>query len=175
MRMKTLLYLLLLALFFLPSVSHALSRLTEDEIMLMEEMQKMGLPEDQINKIIAAKVSIREDKKKWTQQELADLDAQLKSRWQAMIYALANNDIDSAVKYFNTRMRDVHKMLLSATNPDQRAQLLKTIEEIKMVDVKGSNYAEYKLKVPKTRDVYYYNQDLIFIRNEDGTWEIRSF
>jgi hypothetical protein len=152
-----------------------MSSLTDDEIMLMEEMQKLGFPEDQVNKVISLKVTLRETNKKWTREELTELDSTLKSRWQGMIHALANDDVDTAVKYFNKRMREIHKMLLSATNPEQRAQLAKSLNDIKMVSVKGANYAEYSIKVPKTRDVYYYSQDIIFIRNEEGNWEIRSF
>ncbi|HOS97983.1 MAG TPA: hypothetical protein PLU54_10050, partial [Deltaproteobacteria bacterium] len=83
--------------------------------------------------------------------------------------------IDTAVTYFDRDMREIHRILLSATTPEQRDHLLKSLEDINMITVKGSNYAEYTVRMPKTRPIYHYSSELIFIRNDEGIWEIRSF
>ncbi|HQI82778.1 MAG TPA: hypothetical protein PLR71_14625 [Deltaproteobacteria bacterium] len=163
------------AMLFLPMASHGKSMLTDEELLLMEEMQQAGFSKDQIDQVISLKVSVRETTKKWSEQELSELDSRLKAHWQAMIKALASDDIDTAVTYFDRDMREIHRILLSATTPEQRDHLLKSLEDINMITVKGSNYAEYTVRMPKTRPIYHYSSELIFIRNDEGIWEIRSF
>lgn len=163
------------ALLLLPVVSHCKSMLTDEELMLMEEMHQAGFTKDQIDQVISLKVTLRESNKKWSKEELSQLDSHLKSHWHSMIKALAEGDIDTAVKYFGKDMREIHRMLLSAISPEQRAHLIKSLEEIKMITVKGANYAEYDVKAPRTRSLYTYSQDLVFERNDEGVWEIRSF
>lgn len=165
---------LLIALFFLPNVSHGKSMLTDDEMQLMEEMQVAGFSQEQVSKVISLKITLRETSKKWTTQELEELDVMLRSRWQEMVKALSNDDIDKASTYFEKDMRDIHKMLLSASTPDQRAPVLKTMEDIKFIGVKGANCAEYKIKMPLER-IYSHSSELVFIKNDEGIWEIKSF
>jgi hypothetical protein len=165
---------LLIGLLFLPNVSHCKSMLTDDEMQLMEEMQVAGFSQDQVSKVISLKITLRESSKMWTTQELEELDAMLKSRWQEMVIALSNDDIDKASTYFEKDMREIHKILLSASTPEQRAPVLKTMEDIKFVGVKGANCAEYKIKMPITR-LNAQSSELVFIKNDEGIWEIKSF
>jgi hypothetical protein len=148
--------------------------LTDDEMQLMEEMQMAGFSQDQVNKVISLKITLRESNKKWTTQELEELDVMLKARWQDMVQALSHDDIDKASTYFEKDMREIHKMLLSAATPEQRAPVLKSMEDIKFVGVKGANCAEYKIKMPSNR-IYSYSRELVFIKNDEGIWEIKSF
>lgn len=117
------------AMLFLPLASHGKSMLTDEELLLMEEMQQAGFSKDQIDQVISLKISVRETTKKWSEQELKELDMRLKAHWQAMIKALASDDIDTAVTYFNRDMREIHRILLSATTPEQRDHLLKSLEK----------------------------------------------
>ena len=148
--------------------------LTDDEIQLVEEMQLSGFSQDQVNKVISLKIKLRESNKKWTTSELEELDTMLRTRWQGMVKALSNDDIDKASTYFDKDMRVIHKMLLSAATSEQRVPVLKYMEDIKFIGVKGANCAEYKIKIPIDK-IYSYSSDLIFIKNDEGIWEIKSF
>jgi hypothetical protein len=148
--------------------------LTDDEMQLMEEMQLAGFSQEQVNKVISQKITLRESSKKWTKNELEELDAMLKTRWQEMVKALSHDDIDKASTYFDKDMREIHKMLLSAATPEQRAPVLNSMEDIKFIGVKGANCAEYKIKMPGER-IYTYSRELVFIKNDEGIWEIKSF
>jgi hypothetical protein len=170
----SLLFPLVIFLFFLPSVSQCKSMLTDDEMQLMEEMQVSGFSQEQVNKVISLKITLRESSKKWTAQELEELDSMLKSRWQEMVRALSNDDVDKASTYFDKDMREIHKMLLSAATSEQRAPVLKSMEDIKFIGVKGANCAEYKIKTPVNR-IFSYSSELVFIKNDEGVWEIKSF
>jgi hypothetical protein len=165
---------LLIGLFFIPNVSHCKSMLTDDEMQLMEEMQLAGFSQDQVSKVISLKITLRETNKKWTANELEELDTMLKTRWQEMVKALSNDDIDKASTYFDKDMREIHKMLLTAATPEQRAPVLKTMEDIKFIGVKGANCAEYKIKMPVT-GINSHSSELVFIKNDEGIWEIKSF
>ncbi len=166
--------LLLIGLIFIPTVSPCKSMLTDDEMQLMEEMQLAGFSQDQVSKVVSLKITLRETSKKWTTEELEELDVMLKSRWQEMVKALSNDDIDKASTYFDKDMREIHKMLLSTATPEQRAPVLKSMEDIKFIGVKGANCAEYKIEMPITR-VNSHSSELIFIKNDEGIWEIKSF
>lgn len=157
------------------SDAYSKSMLTEEELLLVEEMQQAGFSRDQINQVINIKVSVREANKKWTDEEIKKLDQQLRSCWQAMVKALASGDIETATSYFDRDMREIHKMLLSATTPQQRATLLHALENIKMLGVKGSSCAEYRINLPVETGILTYRGDLVFTRNDEGIWEIRSF
>lgn len=159
----------------LPCVSQGKSILTDDEVQLMEEMQQAGFSEDQVNKVISLKITLRDSNKKWTTEELEELDTLLKARWQSMVKALSNDDVEEAAEYFNKDMREIHKMLLSAATPEQRAPILKSMEDIKFIGVKGANCAEYKIKTPPDRRLYTYSREVVFERNDEGVWEIKSF
>jgi len=158
-----------------PSVSHAKSMLTDEEVQLVEEMQQAGFSHEQVNKAISMRISMREEKKSWTREELEELDSNLKSRWHEMVKALSNDDVETAVKYFDIKMREIHKLLLSAATPEQRGPVLQSLEDIKLVGVKGANQAEYKVKLPESRTLYNYSSDIVFERNDEGVWEIKSF
>jgi ribosomal protein S20 len=148
--------------------------LADDEIQLMEQMQLAGFSQDQVGKVISLKITLRESSKKWTANELEELDTMLKTRWKEMVKALSKDDIDKASTYFDKDMREIHKMLLSASTPEQRAPVLKTMEDIKFIGVKGANCAEYKIKMPLTR-INSHSSELVFIKNDEGIWEIKSF
>ncbi|HVN71793.1 MAG TPA: hypothetical protein VMU10_07225, partial [Desulfomonilia bacterium] len=128
---------LLIGLLAIPSVSHAKSMLTDEEVQLVEEMQQAGFSHEKVNKVISLKISLREEKKSWTKEELEELDANLKSQWHEVVKALSNDDVDTAAKHFDIKMREIHKMLLSAATPEQRGPILQSLEEIKMIGVKG--------------------------------------
>jgi hypothetical protein len=127
-----------------PCPVHAKSMLTDDEVLLIEDMQLAGFTMDQIDQVISIRVNTRETGKKWTEAELRQLDARLRAHWRSMIKALAGGDIDKAVSYFDRNMRDVHHMLLAAIDAQQRGRLLEALEDIIMIGVKGPAHAEYR-------------------------------
>ncbi|HOJ13943.1 MAG TPA: hypothetical protein PLS81_04975 [Deltaproteobacteria bacterium] len=141
----------------------------------MEEMQQAGFTKEQIEQVISIKVNVREANKKWTEEELRQLDANLRASWRSMVQALARGDVETASAFFERDMRDIHRMLLAATPHQQRKLLLEALEDIRLLGVKGSNLAEYRVNIPQARTIYTYRGELVFIRNDEGVWEIKSF
>ncbi len=69
--------------------------------------------------------------------------------------------------------RDKFYQSLSKLSGDQLRDISKDLADIKMIKMHGSHRAEYDLR--KVKDGKTYSYMLIFEKNNDGDWEIRSF
>jgi len=101
----------------------------------------------------------------------AELDALLTAKWEGMREALAKNDIDSAVSYFDDFSKDAYRETFTALSTllPQIAQELGDIQFIRMM----RNSAEYDVRTIRVGKEYSFY--LLFVRDEDGLWKIRSF
>jgi len=101
----------------------------------------------------------------------AELDALLRGKWRGMNKALAQNDIDSAVSYFDDFSRGAYRETFIALSSlvSQIAEELSDIEFIWMM----KNSAEYDIRT--IREGKEYSFHLLFVRDKDGLWKIRSF
>jgi hypothetical protein len=101
----------------------------------------------------------------------AELDAMLKAKWEGMRSALADNDVNKALSYFDDSSRNDYRELflaLSAYLP-QIAQELADIQFIRMVE----SAAEYDIRT--IRDGKEYSFYLLLVRDKNGLWKINTF
>ncbi len=88
-----------------------------------------------------------------------------------MRQALTQNDIDGAASFFDDFSKDACKGTFTALSPllPQIAQELGDIQFIRMM----KNSAEYDIRTIEDGKEYSYY--LLFVRDENGIWKIRSF
>jgi len=100
-----------------------------------------------------------------------EMNALLKSKWEAMEGALGQGNIDEALNYFITDSREEYREIFEVLAP-QLPALVSAMREINMVEIKG-NLAEYYIKrFQKGVDISYF---IYFMRDENGVWRISSF
>jgi len=101
----------------------------------------------------------------------AELDALLKAKWEGMRQALAQNDINKAVKYFSESSKENYREMFTILS-DNLTQIEQELSDIQFIGV-TKNSVEYDIRI--TRDGDEYSFHLLFVRDEDGLWKIRSF
>lgn len=102
----------------------------------------------------------------------AFLDTLLRTKWEGMRNALAIGDIPGAVKFFDDSRKNVYRDIFSALSEQQRIQMAQEFEDIQFIN-KRKNSAEYDLRI--MRGAKEYSFFLLFIKNSEGLWKIRSF
>ncbi|HDZ61601.1 MAG TPA: hypothetical protein ENH40_00445, partial [Nitrospirae bacterium] len=101
----------------------------------------------------------------------AELDALLQAKWEAMKTALSNQNVDGAVDDFEEFSKDGYREMfteLSSILP-QIAGDLADIQLIQMTE----QMVEYDIRIFRNGNEYSFY--LIFIKDIDGIWRIRSF
>jgi PKD repeat protein len=100
-----------------------------------------------------------------------EMDAFLRSKWEGMKGALSQGDIEGAISYFDDSTKSGYKEHFTVLSPmlPQIVQVLNDIQFIGMM----KNAIEYDIRT--TRDGIQYSFYLLFIRDKDGLWKIRSF
>ncbi|MBN2569529.1 MAG: hypothetical protein JXB42_08895 [Deltaproteobacteria bacterium] len=101
----------------------------------------------------------------------AELDALLRAKWEGMRQALAQNNIDIATSYFADSKKDAYRKIFNALSAKlpQISQELGDIQFIRMM----YNSAEYDIRTTRNGNVY--SCYLLFVKDENGLWKIRSF
>ena len=99
------------------------------------------------------------------------IDALLKGKWEGMKGALAEGDIEGALKYFIGRSKERYGIIFSALK-DQFPTILQTFVEFNIVNV-FENIAEYEIVANENGVLYSYPG--IFIRGGDGIWRFKDF
>ena len=100
-----------------------------------------------------------------------ELDALLRAKWNGMRQGLAQNDIDSAVSYFAESSKENYREMFTILS-DNLTQIEQELSDIQFIGV-TKNSVEYDIRI--TRDGDEYSFHLLFARDEDGLWKIRSF
>ena len=101
----------------------------------------------------------------------AALDGLLRARWNGMRQALIQNDIDTAVSYFTNSSKGSYQEMFSALSSDL-SQIEQELGDIQFIKIMNSS-VEYDIRI--TRHGEEYSFYLLFLRDEDGLWKIRSF
>lgn len=159
-------------------------RLTEDEkdklkeVSLKIEEIKKRLPKEKlerVNESIAAIMPVIE-RDLWedlTKEELNELDILLRSKWNSMRKSIEQNDIDKAVSYFHRETRDMYWKNFAELSPENRRRISKDLTDISMRNVE-MNTAIYEV-TSDLRTGEKVSFRVIFIKDIDGEWVIRSF
>ena len=113
-----------------------------------------------------------EQRKPLTEAELRRLDIKLRSMWNSMRNALSQGDIDHAVSYFSDSTKESYRKRFEAWSPEKRKRFARDLEDIQLIKEKGP-WVEYDIRIVMKEKRFSFM--LIFERDLDGKWTIRSF
>ena len=133
--------------------------------MLKKEEGKL----ERINESIAAIMPAIE-KELWEElsnDELKELDILLRAKWNSMLKALEQNDIDKAVNYFHHTASDRYRKLFKTLNPDGRKKIGKDLANIQIVEV-VTNTAIYEITSELKGEKSSFQ--LAFVKDCHGEW-----
>ncbi len=148
----------------------------KDVLSHIEEVKKELSKEklERINESIAAIMPAIE-KELWEElsnDELKELDILLRAKWNSMLKALEQNDIDKAVNYFHHTASDRYRKLFKTLNPDGRKKIGKDLANIQIVEV-VTNTAIYEITSELKGEKSSFQ--LTFVKDSHGEWVIKSF
>ncbi len=148
-----------------------------NEVLLHIEDTKKGLSKEKlerINESIAAIMPTIENEvgKELSNDELKELDILLRAKWNGMLKALEQNDIDKAVHYFHHTAGDRYRNLFKTLNPDGRKKIGKDLANIQIVEV-VTNTAIYEITSELKGEKSSFQ--LAFVKDSHGEWVIMSF
>ncbi len=102
---------------------------------------------------------------------LDEMDVFFKAKWEDLRTSFISGNIDSAVALFDKGFREVYREQFNGLS-----SILNTIGNelgyLRFVSI-GDNRAEYEIIV--TREGVTYSYFLLFVRDQDGLWNIRAF
>ena len=101
----------------------------------------------------------------------AVLDALLRAKWEGMRTALTQNDVDGAISYFDSSTQDAYQTVFT-NNPQLLVQMAQVLNDIRFIRT-DENSVEYDIRA--TKDGTEYSFYLLFIKDEQGLWKIKSF
>ncbi|MBC8552077.1 MAG: hypothetical protein H8D23_20730 [Candidatus Brocadiales bacterium] len=147
------------------------------DVLLHIDDVKKGLSKEKrerINESIAAIMPAIENEvwEELSNDELMELDILLRAKWNGMLKALEQNDIDKAVNYFHHTASDRYRKLFKTLNPDGRKKIGKDLANIQIVEV-VMNTAIYEI-TSELKDEKSSFQ-LAFVKDLHGEWVIKSF
>ena len=99
------------------------------------------------------------------------IDALLKGKWEGMKGSLMSGDIETALSYFVNQYRERLREAFTVMK-DKISINLSLQDELNLIDI-YDDIANYKNVVYEPNGIYSY--PLLFIRDENGFWKIRSF
>ena len=148
----------------------------KDVLSHIEEVKKELSKEklERINESIAAIMPAIE-KELWEElsnDELKELDILLRAKWNSMLKALEQNDIDKAVNYFHHTASDRYRKLFKTLNTDGRKKIGKDLANIQIVEV-VTNTAIYEITSELKGEKSSFQ--LAFVKDSHGEWVIKSF
>ncbi len=148
----------------------------KDVLLHIEDVNK-GLSKEKlerINESIAAIMPTIENEvgKELSKDELKELDILLRAKWNGMLKALEQNDIDNAVHYFHHTASDRYRNLFKTLNPDGRKKIGKDLANIQIIEV-VTNTAIYEITSELKGEKSSFQ--LAFVKDSHGEWVIKSF
>ena len=98
-------------------------------------------------------------------------DAGFKQIWNGMKTALSSGNISSALVYFVEGSKESYLQQFTALS-QVLPQFAASLGDINLINI-SSNFAEYEFRTMQNGDMYSFQ--LLFAREADGSWKIRSF
>jgi hypothetical protein len=99
------------------------------------------------------------------------LDTKLKAKWSGVRATLTGNDVHAAAKYFDSSTKAIYSDIFAGM-PDQLSQMAQDMADIQLIKTKNTR-AEYDLRI--VRDGAVYSYFVLFIKDENGLWKLKSF
>jgi DNA-directed RNA polymerase subunit F len=160
------------------------NKLTEEEksrlkdvLLHIEDVKKRLSREkrERINESIAAIMPTIENElwEALTKDELKELDILLRGKWNGMLKALEQNDIEKALSYFHHTASDRYRKTFKALKPEGRQKIGNDLANIQLVEV-VMNTAIYEITSTLKKGEKFSFQ-LTFVKDLHGDWVIKSF
>ena len=148
----------------------------KDVLSHIEDVKK-GLSKEKLERINESIAAIMPaiEKELWEElsnDELKELDILLRTKWNSMLEALEQNDIDKAVNYFHHTASDRYRKLFKTLNPDGMRKIGKDLANIQIVEV-VTNTAIYEITSELKGEKSTFQ--LAFVKDSHGEWVIKSF
>ena len=148
----------------------------KDVLSHIEDVKK-GLSKEKLERINESIAAIMPaiEKELWEElsnDELKELDILLRAKWNSMLKALEQNDIDKAVNYFHHTASDRYRKLFKTLNPDGMKKIGKDLANIQIVEV-VTNTAIYEITSELKGEKSTFQ--LAFVKDSHGEWVIKSF
>ena len=145
----------------------------EETERFFADLRKNGVSEEQMQRYQCMVKIKREPQKVWTEQEKRELDSLLRSRWNQMRNALGRGDVDGAVSYFLAESRETYRKMYSSFPKQTLSEMSRELSDIHMVDVDGNRSTKYEILC--IREGQTYSFQLLFVKDCDDEWKIRSY
>ena len=100
-----------------------------------------------------------------------EIDTLLRAKWDSMRNALTAGDIEQSVGFFTDYTQSAYRDLYN-NHPEIMADLAIQLSNINFIQY-HDNMAEYDIRI--TKDETDYSFYLLFVKDENGLWKIRSF
>jgi hypothetical protein len=100
-----------------------------------------------------------------------EMDALLRSKWEGMKGALSQGDIEGAISYFDDFTKPGFKEHFTVLSP-MLAQIVQELNDVQFIGMM-KNAIEYDIRT--IRNGIEHSFYLLFVRDKDGLWKIRSF
>ena len=99
------------------------------------------------------------------------MDALLRAKWEGMKGALSQGNIEDAISYFDDPSKSGFKEHFTVLSP-VLSQIVQELNDIQLIGMM-TNAIEYDIRT--IRNGIEYSFYLLFVRDKDGLWKIRSF
>ncbi len=129
---------------------------------------------ERINESIAAIMPAIENEvwEELSNDQLKELDTLLRRKWNGMLKALGQNDIETALSYFHHTASDRYRKLFKTLNHDGRKKIGKDLANIQIVEA-VTNTALYEITSELKGEKSSFH--LAFVKDLHGEWVIKSF
>jgi DNA-directed RNA polymerase subunit F len=148
----------------------------KDVLLHIEDIKKRLSKEkrERINESIAAIMPAIENevREELSKDELKELDILLRAKWNGMLKALEQNDIETALSYFHHTASDRYRKLFQTLNHDGRKKIGKDLANIQIVEM-VTNTAIYEITSELKGEESSFQ--LAFVKDSHGEWVIKSF
>ncbi len=149
----------------------------KDVLLHIDDVKKRLSKEkrERINESIAAIMPTIENElwEALTKDEFKELDILLRGKWNGMLKALEQNDIDKAVSYFHHTASDRYRKIFKTLNSEGRQKIGKDLANIQIVEV-VIDTAIYEI-TSELKKGEKFSFQLAFVKDLHGEWAIKSF
>jgi hypothetical protein len=99
------------------------------------------------------------------------LDMKLKAKWEGMKGSLSQSNVNNAISWFDNSTKEGYTEAFTALSA-QLPQIAQDLNNIQLLDMQNST-AKYDIRIFKNGNEFSYY--LVFVKDKNGIWKIKSF
>ncbi len=103
--------------------------------------------------------------------DVAEIDALLRAKWEGMRQALTQGNIEEVLDFFDSTTQNAYGNFFTA-NPQLLGEMSQSLNDIRFINIM-KNSVEYDIRAIKNGKEYSFY--LLFVKDENGLWKIKSF